>query len=426
VPPPISAPRGTRDLLPDVSTAWRWLHEAHTEVAELHGYRLLDTPLLELTELFERGVGTGTDVVDKEMYTFTDRGGRSVTLRPEGTAGALRAVLQGNLLGETRPVRVHYAGPMFRYDRPQKGRYRQFSQVGIECIGERSPHLDVEVIEVGWRFLERLGISGVVLQVNSLGEPEDRVRYREALLAYYRPLADRLCEDCRRRLDINPLRLLDCKRDAGLRDAAPLITDLLSEASRAYLETVLAGLDAAGVVAELNPRLVRGLDYYAHTAFEYWHSSLQGAQNSLGGGGRYDGLAEVLGFPATPGIGYAFGVERLLLLAAEQGTAPVPRPACDAVVCSVEAGQALVAAEVARGLRAAGVRTLLDAGDRRLERKLRNADRLGARVCVIVGPDEVRGGMAQVRDLGRHTQEVAPAGAVVAAVTATLAAGAAA
>jgi histidyl-tRNA synthetase len=323
-------------------------------------------------------------------------------------------------------VRVHYAGPMFRYDRPQKGRYRQFSQVGIECIGERSPHLDVEVIEVGWRFLERLGISGVVLQVNSLGEPEDRVRYREALLAYYRPLADRLCEDCRRRLDINPLRLLDCKRDAGLRDAAPLITDLLSEASRAYLETVLAGLDAAGVVAELNPRLVRGLDYYAHTAFEYWHSSLQGAQNSLGGGGRYDGLAEVLGFPATPGIGYAFGVERLLLLAAEQGTAPVPRPACDAVVCSVEAGQALVAAEVARGLRAAGVRTLLDAGDRRLERKLRNADRLGARVCVIVGPDEVRGGMAQVRDLGRHTQEVAPAGAVVAAVTATLAAGAAA
>jgi histidyl-tRNA synthetase len=426
VPPPLSAPRGTRDLLPAGSTAWHWLHEVHAGVAGLHGYRLLDTPLFEHTELFERGVGTGTDVVDKEMYTFSDRGGRSMTLRPEGTAGVLRAVLQGGLLEEERPARVQYAGPMFRYDRPQKGRYRQFFQVGVECIGERGPHLDVEVIEVGWRFLEGLDISGVVLQVNSLGDLDDRMRYREALLGHFRPLADQLCEDCRRRLDINPLRVLDCKRDAVLRDAAPLITDSLSPASRGHFEEVLRGLEAAGVTAELNPRLVRGLDYYAHTAFEYWHSSLQGAQNSLGGGGRYDGLAEAIGFPPTPGIGYAFGVERLLLLAAEQGTAPPPRPACDAVVCSVEPAQALAAAEVARRLRTAGVRTVLDAADRALGRKLRAADRLGARVCVIVGPDEVREGVAQVRDLGRHTQEVASAGAVVGAVTAALGAGGAA
>jgi histidyl-tRNA synthetase len=424
--PPLGAPRGTHDLLPDTATAWRWLHGVHAEAAELHGYRPIDTPVFEQTELFERGVGTGTDVVDKEMYTFSDRGGRSLTLRPEGTAGVLRAVLQANLLEEARPVRAHYAGPMFRYDRPQKGRYRQFHQVGIECIGERSPELDVEVIEVGWRFLQALGLAGVVLQVNSLGDLDDRMRYREALLAYYRPLADRLCDDCRRRLEINPLRLLDCKRDESLRDAAPVITDSLGESSAAYFAAVRGGLEAAGVAAEHNPRLVRGLDYYAHTAFEYWHSSLQGAQNSLGGGGRYDGLAEAIGFPATPGIGYAFGVERLLLVAAEQGSAPAPQPACDVVVCSLGPAEAQPAAQLARVLRAAGVRTVLDASDRKLDRKLRNADRLGARLCVIVGEDEVREGAAMVRDLGRRTQERHPAAGVVDAVTAALAAGRAA
>ena len=424
--PPPSAPKGTHDLLPDASTAWRWLHRAHAEVAELHGYRLIDTPVFEHTELFERGVGTGTDVVEKEMYTFSDRGGRSLTLRPEGTVGVLRAVLQAKLLDEGRPVRTHYAGPMFRAERPQKGRFRQFHQVGVECIGERSPELDVEVVEMGWRFLQSLAITGVVLQVNSLGNRDDRRRYREALLGYYRPLVDRLCDDCRRRLEINPLRVLDCKRDAALRDAAPLITDSLSEASAAYVAAVRAGLEAAGVPFELNPRLVRGLDYYAHTAFEYWHSSLQGAQNSLGGGGRYDGLAEAIGFPPAPGIGYAFGVERLLLIAGEQGTAPAPEPACEVVVCSVDPGQAPVAADLARALRAAGVRTVLDTSDRKLDRKLRNADRLGARVCVIVGEDEERERAAMVRDLGRRTQERHAADRLVDAVTAALAAGSAA
>jgi histidyl-tRNA synthetase len=422
VPPP-SAPKGTHDLLPDASTAWRWLHEVHAEVAGLHGYRLIDTPIFEHTELFERGVGTGTDVVEKEMYTFTDRGERSLTLRPEGTVGVLRAVLEHRLAEEVRPLRAHYAGPMFRAERPQKGRFRQFHQVGVEAIGERGAQLDVEVVEMGWRFLQALGITGVVLQLNSLGDHDDRLRYREALLGYYRPLLDRLCDDCRRRLEVDPLRVLDCKRDQGLRDAAPLISDSMSEESTAYFAEVRAGLTAAGVPFDVNPRLVRGLDYYAHTAFEYWHSSLQGAQNSLGGGGRYDGLAETLGFPAIPGIGYAFGVERLLMVAGEQGSAPVPEPACDVVVCSFGAAQAPVAAELARVLRAAGVRTVLDASDRKPERKLRNADRLGARLCVIVGEEEVREGAAMVRDLGRRTQERHAAGRIVDAVTAALTAG---
>ena len=395
---PVQAVRGTNDLLPKAAPAWEWLHRVHAETTDAYGYQMVDTPVFEPTELFERGVGTGTDVVEKEMYTFTDRGGRRLSLRPEGTASVLRACLQANLLQQLRPLRVRYAGPMFRYDRPQKGRYRQFFQVGVECLGESSPYLDAEVIEMGWRFLAALGLSGVTLQINSLGDHADRQRYRDALVAYYRPLRDRLCEDCRRRLETNPLRLLDCKRDAELAASAPLITDSLSDGSARFLETVLASLDSAGIPSERNPRLVRGLDYYVHTAFEFWHVSLQGAQNALGGGGRYDGLAEAIGYPSTPGVGYALGVERLLLVASEFGSVPAAPPVCDAVVCSIAEGQALVAAEIARRLRAAGVRTGLDVLDRRLSRKFEYVDRLGASVCVIVGEEEVRDAAVKVRD----------------------------
>jgi histidyl-tRNA synthetase len=382
--------------------------------------QLVDTPIFEHAELIERGVGTGTDVVDKETYTFTDRGGRLVTLRPEGTAGVLRAVLGAGLTQEVRPLRVRYAGPMFRYDRPQAGRYRQFAQVGIECIGELSPHLDAEVIEVGLRLLQSLGIEGVSLQVNSLGDSEDRQRYREALVAYYQPHAERLCDDCKSRLRTNPLRLLDCKRDSDLVAQAPRITDSLGAGSRAYFDTVLGDLYAAGIAYEPNPRLVRGLDYYMHTSFEFWHASLKGAQNALGGGGRYDGLAEVLGFPATPGIGYAFGVERLLIAAAEYGRAPAAQPACDAVAVSVEPAQARAAAAAARTLRAAGIRTVLDVSDRKMDRKLRAADRLGARVCVLIGPDEVAEESATVRDMRNRNQHRAPLARLAAAVAEAL------
>jgi histidyl-tRNA synthetase len=414
--PGIAAPRGTRDLLPDASPGWEWLHGVHKQVAESFGYQLVDTPVFEHTELIERGVGAGTDVVDKEMYTFTDRGGRSLTLRPEGTAGVLRAVLGANLTQEIRPVRVRYQGPMFRYDRPQAGRYRQFFQVGVECIGERSPHLDAEVIEMGWRFLQGLGIDEVSLQVNSLGDLDDRRRYREALIAYYEPHYDELCDDCKRRLRVNPLRLLDCKRDAGLAAQAPRITDSLSEESRAYFAAVLDDLAAAGIPAEHNQRLVRGLDYYAHTAFEFWHSSLQGAQNALGGGGRYDGLAEVLGFPPTPGIGYAFGVERLLIIAAERGSVPPAPPVCDAVVANIGDAQAGAAAAAARLLRAGGLRTVLDVSDRKPDRKVRNADRLGARALVLIGEDEAASQTASVRDLATREQQRVPLASLADAV----------
>ena len=401
----IAAPRGTHDILPAESASWRWLLQAHDRIAESFGYRPIETPIFESTELFARGVGAETDIVEKQMFTFTDRGGRALSLRPESTAGVVRAVLGAHLDQERRPVRVHYRGPMFRAERPQAGRQHQFTQLGVECIGERSPDLDAEVIEIAWRFFDALQLTGVRLQVNTLGDAEDRRRYRDALVAYYSPFRARLCDDCKRRLDINPLRLLDCKKDSDLVAGAPVMWDLLDAGSKAFFNDVLSCLEKAGVPATVNHRIVRGLDYYADTVFEFWHDSLHGAQNSLGGGGRYDGLAELLDLPPAPGTGYALGAERILMVAQRLGIAPGPDPDCDAVVCSVETPQAQVAATFARELRTAGVRVVLDVSERRLDRKLRAADRLGARAAVIVGEEEVRDGTVVVRDLFEHAQQ---------------------
>jgi histidyl-tRNA synthetase len=412
---PITLPRGTRDLLPDEAPAWRWVHDLHAAAAERHGYRYIDTPIFEQTELFSRGVGGGTDIVEKEMYTFTDRGGRSMTLRPEGTAPVLRAVLGAHLEQLLRPVRVHYAMPMFRYDRPQAGRYRQFAQLGVECIGERDPSYDAEVIEVAWRFMADMHIDGVEVQVNSLGDRDDRLRYREALVGYYTPLRDSLCEDCRRRLDINPLRLLDCKRDAKYVAGAPLLGDHLGEASRDYFAAVVTQLEGAAIPHVHNQRLVRGLDYYAHTAFEFWHTSLAGAQNALGGGGRYDGLAEELGFSPTPGVGYALGVERLLRIAADQDAAPGAKPSAQVVVCTASPAAVSEAQRLARELRNRAL-VVADVSGRGLDKKLREAGRLGARLALLVGLEE---GLI-LRDLQAREQHVITAETALDAVSEAL------
>jgi len=414
--PEIAAPRGTRDILPDEFAARQWLLETHRSVAESFGYRPIETPMIASTELFSRGVGADTDVVEKQMFTFEERGGRSLTLRPEGTAGTLRAVLSAHLDQEVRPVRVHYAGPFFRAERPQAGRQHQFTQMGVECIGERSPELDAEIIEIAWRMFEAIGITGIQLQVNSLGSLEDRARYRAALVAYYTPLESALDDDCRRRLHTNPLRLLDCKRDAGLVERAPVIWDSLAPASRHHLTAVLHHLEAAGIDAIRNDRVVRGLDYYSDTVFEFWHDVLQGAQSSLGAGGRYDGLAELIGFPATPATGYALGVERILILARALGTIPAVGPAAEVFVCSVEPAQAEAAARAARLLRGSGASTVLDVAERRLDRKLRSAGKAGARVAVIIGENEVTGESAVVRDLEGRSQQTVPAAELAATV----------
>jgi histidyl-tRNA synthetase len=270
---------------------------------------------------------------------------------------------------------------------------------------------------VAWRFYEALGITGIQLQINSLGGPDDRVRYREALVAYYTPLEASLCDDCRRRLHTNPLRLLDCKRDAGLVEGAPRLWDLLDADSRAHLTSVTRDLEAAGIDAIRNDRLVRGLDYYSDTVFEFWHDVLQGAQSSLGGGGRYDGLAPLLGFAATPATGYALGVERILMVARELGTVPASGAIADVLVCSVEPGQAEHAGEVARLLRRRGRRTVLDVAERRLDRKLRGAGRIGARVAVIIGENEIATDSAVVRDLDGRSQQTVPEAELVETVT---------
>jgi histidyl-tRNA synthetase len=409
--PAISRPRGTNDVLPPDTSLWEWVLDAHREVASAHGYEGVDTPAFEATEMYERGTGAGTDIVEKEMFSFTDRGGRQLTLRPEGTPGVLRAVLSAHLVQERRLVRVRYAGPMFRYARPQAGRYHQFWQLGVEAIGERSPALDAEVIEVAWRFYERLGVTGLSLQLNSLGDLDDRGRYRAALLDYYRPLQDRLCDDCRRRLEVNPLRLLDCKRDSALVAEAPEIGPSLSAESSAFFEEVCSRLGDAGIPWTLNPRLVRGLDYYAHTTFELWHETLQGAQNAVGGGGRYDGLAEVLGFPVTPATGYALGVERTVAVCREQGLGP-PAAQDRVAVLGVGTAGGRAAAGVARSLRQAGLTATLDASDRRLDRKLATADRDGARIAVMVGEEEVAREIATWKDLRSGEQRQSPLAAL--------------
>jgi histidyl-tRNA synthetase len=409
---PIAPPRGTKDLLPDEAPAWRWLLDTHATVTGRHGYQLIDTPMFEHTELFARGIGGGTDIVDKEMYTFADRGGRSMTLRPEGTAPVLRAVLGAHLEQSRRPVRVHYSMPMFRYDRPQAGRYRQFAQVGVECIGDRDASYDAEVIEIAWRFMQELRIDGVDVQLNTLGDPEDRVRYRAALVAYYTPLRELLDDDCKRRLDVNPLRLLDCKRDAQYADGAPLLGDHLGAASREYFAEVVAQLDDAKIPYTRNQRLVRGLDYYAHTAFEFWHTSLAGAQNALGGGGRYDGLAEELGYAATPGVGYALGVERLLRIAAEQQVTPSSQPPAQVVVCTAVAASGAEAQQLGRELRQRTT-VIVDVSGRGLDKKLREADRLGALLALLVGLDE---GLV-LRNLHTREQRVVTAETAVDAVS---------
>src|SRR5437870_2257169 len=324
--PALQPARGTQDLLPEMARRHRRVGDTARALAELYGFAEIATPVFEFTEVFARPIGEHTDIVAKEMYTFTDRGGEEVTLRPENTAGVVRAVLSNGLTQST-PLKFFYSGPMFRYERPQKGRFRQFHQIGVELLGVAQPQADIEVIALGQRILGALGIADkVVLELNTLGDPQSRSAYRDALVAYFSARVSELSEDSRRRLERNPLRILDSKDSADQRIAAeaPDFEQYLNEASREFFGRVRDGLDALGISYRLNPRLVRGLDYYTHTVFEFVTTDL-GAQGTVLAGGRYDGLVEVMGGPAMPGVGWAAGIERLAMLIAE------PPPATRAI-----------------------------------------------------------------------------------------------
>jgi histidyl-tRNA synthetase len=394
-------PRGTQDILPPDQPYWLQMTRLAEALAAAAGYQRIDTPIFEPTELFARSAGETSDVVTKEMYTFLDRGGRSMTLRPEGTAPVMRAYFDAGLHRERQPVRLYYLGPFFRYDRPQAGRFRQFHQFGIEAIGDPDSGLDVEVIALGWHWYESLSISGVSLQLNSIGDGECRPRFRDALRAYYRPYLDSLSADDRARFERNPLRLLDSKdpEAVGLQDQAPRTLDFLCPPCREAFEAVLRGLDREAIRYAINPQLVRGLDYYTRTAFEYWHESLSGAQNALGGGGRYDGLAEDLGYRPTPGIGFALGLDRTAAILKAQE----PAPAVYAIAVDSSARGDMQ--QMAKELRERGLAVIADVTDARLDAKLKRAARMRAALALLVGLAEDGTGNVSVKDLRTGRQE---------------------
>jgi len=398
----IKAVRGVRDILPSETGKWQRVEGAARGVFEAYGYREIRLPIFERTELFARGIGDETDIVKKEMYTFDDRGGDSLTLRPEATASLLRAYIEHGFQVEPKPVRLYTAGPMFRYERPQAGRYRQFHQANVEALGELNPAVDAEVICMLMDFFRALGLGErLALHVNSIGDAGDRAAYIARLLEYLRPHAASLCGECQGRLGRNPLRVLDCKVPdcQPVIEKAPSILDSLSPEAAKHFESVRGYLDVMGQPYTVTPRLVRGLDYYVRTTFEVKTADL-GAQDAVAGGGRYDGLIEQLDGPADPGIGFAIGMERVVLLLGEQHQSASP------VVQLIPLGEEPLRRlmPVARGLRQAGVATELAYGDRKLQRELERANRSGARYAVIVGETELAAGRAVIRDLRSRQQ----------------------
>jgi histidyl-tRNA synthetase len=395
--------RGTQDLLPEAARRHRRVIETARAAAELYGFAEMATPIFEFTDVFARPIGEHSDIVAKEMYTFTDRGGEEVTLRPENTAGVVRAVIS-NGLAQGVPLKFFYSGPMFRYERPQKGRFRQFHQIGVELIGIAQPQADIEVIASGSRILDALGIADrVVLELNTLGDPESRAAYRETLVSYFSARVSELSEDSRQRLERNPLRIFDSKDEADQRviTEAPSFADYLSIASQDFFDRVCEGLDRLGIGYRINPRLVRGLDYYTHTAFEFVTANL-GAQGAVMGGGRYDGLVEMMGGPPMPGVGWAAGIERLAMLINEPPGPP--RPIAVVPIGEAAEAAALTLAEVLRNDGCA-----VDVGySGNLARRLRRANRVNARVAVLIGEDEVARNIVTLRDLDSGEQVVVP------------------
>jgi histidyl-tRNA synthetase len=407
----ITAPRGTADILPPDSTRWQELESRIRALANTYGYREIRTPIFESTELFVRGVGELTDIVEKEMYTFTDKGGRSLTLRPEWTAPVVRATLEHNLLA-TGPQRLFYIGPIFRYERPQKGRYRQSHQFGIECFGFSGPEADGEVISLAWALVRSYGITDAVLSINSIGDETCRPRYREALVAHFGPHAGALSEESQRRLERNPLRILDSKdpKDVPFIATAPTFESVLCEACREHFAAVKAYLDALEIPYTVSSGVVRGLDYYTRTVFEI-ESGVLGAQSAVCGGGRYDNLVQSLGGPSVPAVGFALGLERFLMMLQAVGersttTPSVRRRGVQAIALGAQARARLT--PLVAQLRELDIPAFMDYDDRKLVAQLNAADRNHARHALILGTQELAAGQIVLRDLEARTDQRLP------------------
>ena len=415
--------KGMRDLLPEMWPVWDAVLDNARRTAALYGYQRISTPILEPTTLFARGVGEVTDIVQKEMYTFEDRDGSSVTMKPEGTAGVVRAYLEHGMFTLPQPVKLYYlAEPTFRHEKPQEGRFRQHHQFGCEALGDMSPQVDAELIALAAQFYRSIGLRQLSLQVNSIGDRTCRPAYVERLRAYYEPLRGELCDECRQRLSRNPMRLLDCKkpRCQALAAEAPHMIDYLCDECRGHWDALLASLTAIDQQYTINYTLVRGFDYYTKTVFEFW-PALQGSQSTVGGGGRYDLLAEMIGGRPTPGIGFATGVERIVKSLHDEGVAPPEKFAYQAYVIGVgDAGQG-AAFSLTQRLREAGVVTGVGSPGRSLKALMRAANESGSRFALIVGENEVASRTVQAKDLLNHTEEPLSADTIVSHLASLLA-----
>ena len=407
----LQAVRGMNDILPADSALWQYLESTVASLLTGYGYQQIRLPIVEPTELFQRSIGEVTDIVEKEMYTFADRNGDSLTLRPEGTAGCVRAMLEHGLLGGGVSQKVWYTGPMFRHERPQKGRYRQFHQVGVEAFNLAGPDIDAELIILSWRLWQKLGLhEAVTLELNSLGSSEDRARYREDLVTYLRERFDRLDEDSQRRLETNPLRVLDSKNPdtQALLVDAPKLADYLNEEARAHFEGLRALLDAAGIPYVINPRLVRGLDYYGLTVFE-WVTDRLGAQGTVCAGGRYDGLVQQLGGKPAPAVGFAMGMERLLLLIETLGKVPAELSRqVDVYLVTLGEGTQQAAIRLAEQLRDAlpELRLVVHCGGGSFKSQFKKADKSGALYALILGEAEAAAGQVGLKPLREEGEQL--------------------
>lgn len=396
-------PMGTQDVLPGAVEKWQVVEAKARELCRRFNYREIRTPMFEHTGLFERGVGETTDIVEGEMYTFKDKGDRDLALRPEGTAGVVRAYVQNKLYGEPDVSKLYYIGPMFRYERPQAGRYRQFHQFGVEAFGAVDPAIDAEVISLGFQFYKELGLKDVRVELNSVGNAPSRAAYRETLLSFLRPMKDNLCADCQRRMERNPLRVLDCKVDQDKFGGAPSILDSLDEECSTHFAKVKAHLDIMNVPYSINPRLVRGLDYYTHTAFEYKAAGI-GSIDTVGGGGRYNGLVEEIGGPDQPGIGFGIGLERILLILENQGVELTEAKPLDVYFVALgEAADQEITKQLFN-LRSLGYAAERDYLGRKMKAQLKSADRLAARFTAILGEDELNAGVITLKEMATGEQ----------------------
>lgn len=405
----IQAPRGTYDILPGQSEKWQEIEQKINELCRLYQYKEIRTPVFEHTELFQRGVGDTTDIVQKEMYTFQDRGNRSLTLRPEGTASVVRSFVENKLFGlPDQPVKLFYTGPMFRYERPQAGRMRQFVQFGVEAIGSKDPAIDAEVISLAMELYRSVGLKKLRLVINSLGDTESRLSHKEALVAHFAPRIDEFCTDCQTRLEKNPLRILDCKvdRDHPLMGTAPSLADYLNEDSQAYFDEVKMYLEALGIDYVVDPNLVRGLDYYNHTAFEIMSDAEGfGAITTLCGGGRYNGLVEDLGGPESPGIGFAMSIERLLLALEMERVEIGQSQNLEVYVIAMDESAKKQAFSLLKDFRSNGISADMDYTGRKLKAQMKSADRKGANYVIVIGETEMESGKAGLKEMATGEQQ---------------------